>query len=212
MKRWAPLTGVAFVALLVAAFAVGGSTPDGSDSAQKISSFYNDHDSKELFSAILLVYGTVFFLFFLAVLRADLRRTDATGVLSGAAFAGGVLFAVGGLLFAGLTFTLADLADKLDPTAMQAINGLNADMFPVLAAGSAVFLIATGIATVRGGFLPTWLGWVGIVIGIVAITPLGFFGFLASMLWVLVVSIVMATRDAPGAAGAAAPPPASAPG
>ena len=198
MKRWAPLTGAAFVALLVASFILSGSTPDPDDSAQKVVTFYKDHDTKEIVSAILGAYGTLFFVFFAGVLRGTLRRTEpGPGTLSAVTFGGGIVAAVGGLIFAALTFTLADLADKLDPSAMQALNALSGDFFFPLAVGIGAFQIASGIATVRWGPLPRWLGWVGILIGVVAVTPAGFFGILASLAWILVTSIVLATRAEP---------------
>jgi hypothetical protein len=124
-------------------------------------------------------------------------------VLSAIAFGGALLAAVGGLIFSGLTFTLGDAADDLDPAAVQALHALNLDLFLPLAVGTGAFLIASGIAIVRGATLYPWLGWVGIVIGIAAVTPIGFFAFLAMLAWVLVASISLAM-----AAGAerAAPP------
>jgi hypothetical protein len=200
MKRWAPLTGVVFVILLVISFILSGSTPDPDDSAQKVTSFYNKHDTKEIVSAILGAYAALFFVFFVGVWRAALRRTEPEpGTLSTIAFGGGILIAVGGLTFSALTFTLGDLADKLDPTAMQALNALSGDFFFPLAVGIGTFLIASGIATLRGGPLPKWLGWVGILIGVLAVTPIGFFAFFASLVWVLVVSIVLTIRPAPAA-------------
>jgi hypothetical protein len=192
-QRWsalAPLTGVAFVVLVVIAFAVGGETPDIKDSPQKVLSFYNDHDSKQMFSAFLLALGTVFFFFFLGVLRAVLRAgEDAVGRLSAVAFGGGLVLGTGMLAFAGFTFALADAADHLTPDAAQALNVLNSDFFFPLAAGLATLMIATGISSIRSRVLPPWASWVAIVLGIAAITPAGFFAFLAFGLWTLVVSV-----------------------
>ena len=198
MKRWTPLTGVAFVILLVISFIVSGSTPDPDDSAQKVVSFYKDNDTKEIVSALIGAYAALFFVFFAGVLRGTLRRAEPEpGTLSVITFGGAVLAAVGALIFAALSFTLGDLADKLDPSAMQALNALSGDFFFPLSVGVSAFQIASGIATVRWGPLPKWLGWVGIVIGVVAVTPAGFFALLVSLAWVLVASIVLATRAEP---------------
>lgn len=194
-QRWpalAPLTGVAFVIVVVIAFLVGGSTPDINDSPQKILSYYNDHDSKQMFAAFLLSLGTVLLFFFLGVLRTVLRATEgAVGRLSTVAFGGGLVLGVGILSFAGFTFVLADAADHLTPDAAQALNALNVDFFFPLAAGLSTLLLAAGISIARSRVLPVWLGWIAIVLGIAAITPLGFFAFLAFGLWVLVVSVVL---------------------
>src|SRR5436190_4319210 len=115
-KRLAPLTGVVFVALLVASFIVGGNTPDSDASAQQVASFYSAHDTKESVSALLGGLATIFFLFFLGILRGALRRDEeAPGVLSTTALAGGVLLAVGGASFSGIAIALADNPDKIDP-------------------------------------------------------------------------------------------------
>jgi hypothetical protein len=194
-QRWpalAPLTGVAFVILVVIAFAVSGSTPDINDSPQKILTYYNDHDSKQMFASFLLALGTVFLLFFLGVLRTVLRAAEgAVGRLSAVAFGGGLVLGVGILSFAGFNFVLADGADHLTPDAAQALNALNVDFFFPVAAGLATLLVATGISAVRSRVLPAWLAWIAIVLGIAAITPVGFFAFLAFGIWVLVVSVLL---------------------
>jgi hypothetical protein len=209
-QRWsvlAPLTGVAFVVLVVLAFIVGGSTPDINDSPEKILRYYNNHDSKQMFAAFLLALGTVFFFFFLGVLRAALRAGETrVSRLSAVAFGGGIVLGLGILSFAGFTFALADAADHLTPDAAQALNTLNSDFFFPIAAGLATLMIATAISSLGSGVLPAWAGWTALVLGIAAITPLGFFAFLLFGLWTLVVSIVLWRAAAPAAA---APPPAT---
>jgi hypothetical protein len=209
--RWPPLTGVVFVVLIVLAFLIGGDTPDFDDSGEEVISFYTDNEGSQFVSAILGAYAALFLVFFASVLRGELRRgEEGPGVLSTISFAGALLLAVGGLAFAGFTFTLADLADESpDPGAMQALNALNSEFFFPVAVGIAAFLIGAGIATLRGGGLSRWLGWVAIVIGVLAVTPIGFFAFLAALAWVLVVSIMLAREPA---GPAAAPPPPPSPG
>jgi len=43
----------------------------------------------------------------------------------------------------------------------------------------------------RVASLPSWLGWIGIVIGLLAMTPIGFFAFLASGIWIVLTSVVL---------------------
>lgn len=205
--RHAPLTGVLFVVLVVAAFIVGGETPDLEDSPLKILKFYNDNDSEQMFAAALLAWGSVAFLFFLGVLRSVLQAAEG-GVarLANVAFGGGILLALGMLAFAGFTFTLADAADHLTPAAAQALNALNTDFFFPLAAGLGALMISTGIVAIRSKVLPAWLGWITLLIGIAAITPAGFFAFLAFGLWSLVVSVMLWRAMAPAAPAPPAPP------
>lgn len=194
-SKRAPLWGVLAVVLFIVAFAVGGETPDAGDSASKVINFYSDNESSQWVAALGLFYAAIATVLFGYALRGVLLRADE-GVesLAALAFTGSAIFAVGVLLFAGLTISLVDPGDALEPAAAQAINALNSDMFPVLAGGLALFLVPAGMAWRKVSSLPSWLGWVAIVIGIVAATPLGFFGFLAGMLWILVVSILLTVR------------------
>jgi hypothetical protein len=197
MNRWiglAPLTGVAFFALLLASFIVGGSTPGSDATGQHVIAFYTAHKSKENVSAFLGFYSVVFFLFFAGVLRARLREAMPESALAAISFGGAVLVAIGGATFASLTVALTDIPDKLDPGAAQALNVLTQDFFAPLIAGTCVFMIANGIATLRSGIFPAWLGWIAILIGVVAVTPIGFAGFLALVIWTLIVSVLLFLR------------------
>lgn len=204
-KQIFPLTGVLFVALVVAAFIVGGETPDTNDSVQKVVSFYTDNDSEQVIAAILLAYGCAAYLFFLGALRQALRRVPGDdGGLSTVVLIGGLTQTVGIAIFAGLTFTLGDAADDISGTAVQAIHVLNNDLFLPLAMGTGVFDLALGLSVLRHGGLPRWIGWVAIVLGVASLTPIGFFAFLANGLLIIVVSIML-TRAAGEASASGAP-------
>jgi len=194
-KRLVPLSGVAAVALFVASFAVGGETPDANASLQKAVSYYTDHHNDLMIAGGLLGLGAFFFLVFTANIAGVLRRAQGeSGGSSALCFAGGIVFAVGATIFAGLGFTAADAVDHLDPIAVQALNALGSDMFFTVAAGGAAFLIGAAVATLKTGALPKWLGWLAIVIGVLAVTPLGFFAFLAMLVWTLIASVILAMR------------------
>lgn len=196
LQRWhvlAPLTGVLFVALVVAAFIIGGETPDTNDSPQKILDFYVDNGNSQLWAGAVLAWATVPLMFFLGVLRSTLHAAEGSiARLSAVAFGGGIVMIVGVLSFAGFSFTLGDVADDgLTPVAAQALNALNSDFFFPVAVGTATLMIATGIASLGSRALPRWLAWPALVIGVVALTPAGFFAFLAFMLWTVATSILL---------------------
>ena len=206
-SRLAPLTGVLFVALVVAANVLTGSTPGSKATATKVITFYHSHRAREDTAAYLTGLSLFVGLFFYGLLRSHLRRVAATERLAAIAFAGAVLFAVGGGLSAGITLTLADVPTRLDASSAQALNLLRNDLTVfLLLAGIAVLLFASGLAIVRTALLPRWLGWFALAFGVVGLTPAGFVSFLAVGVWTLGVSIVLYMRAArPDAAATGEP-------
>jgi len=191
-ERLAPLTGVVFLAIVVAVFAIGGSTPGDHDTAQEVQAFYGQHHDKHMLLGFILALSIPFLLFFVSILRYELRRAGGTGQLANAAFAGGVLAAVGFGILAFVHLALADAANSANTIGTtQVLNVLdNNDYLPV-AAGLGVLVFGAGLSTLRHGGLPRWLGWVGVVVGVVIFTPAGFFGFLASGIWIALAGILL---------------------
>jgi hypothetical protein len=190
-ERYAPLTGVAFVAIVVAVFAIGGSTPDPHDSTAKVAAFYTKHRDKHMALSFILAIGAAFLPFFASTLRRTLDWAGGTGRLANAAFAGGVLATAGFWILAICHLALADSAGKTPAQVTQTLNVLDGNDFIPAAAGVGVLLLASGLSTVRYGGLPRWLGWAGLVLGILIFTPAGFFAFLAGGIWIVVTSIVL---------------------
>jgi hypothetical protein len=191
-ERLAPLTGLVFVAIVVAVFATGGSTPGDHDTAREVQDFYGQHHDKHMLLAFIMAISIPFLLFFVSILRYELRRAGGTGQLANAAFAGGVLAAAGFGILAFVHLALADAGDSVKTIGTtQALNVLDNNDFLPMAAGMGVLVLAAGLSTVRHGGLPKWLGWVGVVIGVAAFTPAGFFAFLLSGIWVVIVSILL---------------------
>jgi hypothetical protein len=190
--RLAPLTGLVFVAIVIAAFAIEGSTPEEHDSAAKVQAFYTNHHDKHSAVAFVLAIAIPFLLFFVSSLRYDLRRTGGTGQLANVAFAGGALAASGFAFVAAVHLALANAGESLTTLGTtQTLNVLDNNDFIPAAAGVAVLVLAAGASVVRHGGLPKWLGWLGIVIGILAFTPAGFFAFLAAGIWILIASVML---------------------
>lgn len=184
--------------LVVAAAFVGGETPEADAPATEIVSFYTKNDSDQMISGILAGYAMFFFLCFATVLYRALRRAEGeAGAASALSFAGAIIFAVGMLIFGGLGFVLGDAPDKLDPSALQALNALNSNLFLPLAIGGLAFLLGSGIAIVTTGALPKWLGWIAIVGGLFSATPLFFVMFIVLALWILIVSVLLSRGAEP---------------
>jgi len=191
-ERLAPLTGLVFVAIVVVVFATGGSTPGDHDTAQQVQAFYGQHHDKHMTLAFIMAISIPFLLFFVSILRYELRRAGGTGQLANAAFAGGVLAAAGFGILAFVHLALADAGGSVKTIGTtQALNVLDNNDFLPMAAGMGVLVLAAGLSTIRHGGLPKWLGWAGVVIGAASFTPAGFFAFLLSGIWVVIVSILL---------------------
>jgi hypothetical protein len=205
--RWAPLTGIAFIVLAVLSGILVGSTPDTSDSPQQVLSFYNDHDGRVTAGALVAALGGVFLLFFVPVLRNALRTPAATGsILPDVVFAGGIVLVSGIGVGSGILFTLGADADHLTADGAHLLNILNSDLFLPFVIGSVALIFAAGLAIIRTGGLPRWLGWVAIVIGIASLTPAGFIAFLVAGVWLGVVSVLLALRGGRATSAGAATP------
>ena len=211
LERLAPLSGVAFVVLFIAAFLISGETPDVDDPVDEVRSYWTDNDAENIWSAGFVLWGSVLAIWFGASLRTALRRAEGEpGRLSGLVFAGWSVFAVGALAFAGFGFAAADVADEADvgDEVIQTLSILNSDFFPILTGGLAVAMLASAVAVLRHGGIPRWLGYVALLLGITAVTPIGFFSFLVSGIWVVIVSVLL-YRDAgaPTTGATPSPPP-----
>jgi hypothetical protein len=214
LARYAPLTGVVFVVLIVLAVIIGGETPDNGDSALKIATFWKDHDTEQIWTSVIGAWSTLFFVWFAATLRSTLRKAEeGSARLSTLCFGGAIIGATGFLTMLGINFAIADGADDLSGAALKTLTVLSNGFFLPLAVGFAVFFLAAGILAVRFAVLPAWLGWFTIVLGIACVTPVGFFALLVGLVWILVVSVMLYRREAgpverPAAVEPTAPAPA----
>jgi hypothetical protein len=197
MRRdwWVPLTGVAFVALVIIGVLVGGEPPEASEPVQEIVDHYRDNEGAIVAGAILAGVAATVLIFFAGILRKVLREAEGEGgVLSLVAFAGAVVLAVGAAIDGTISFALADQADEIDPTAVQALQALWDNDFLPLALGIQVFLLASGISIVLHAPFPRWLGWAAILLALISITPIGFAAFIGGAVWIIVISVLMTLR------------------
>jgi hypothetical protein len=193
----APLTGAAFVIVVVIGFIVAGEPPEAKDStAEEIVNHYVDNKDSTIAGAILAGLAALFLVFFGGHLRRVLKAGEGEGgMLSAVAFGGTIIIGVAAAIDATISLALAETVDDIDPAAVQAMQALwDNDFIPVVL-GMEVLLFATGISTILHRALPVWLGWVAIVLAILGGTPLGFVAFLGSGIWILVLSIMLAMRE-----------------
>ena len=203
---WVPLTGVLFVVLIFVGAAIGGEPPGADDPVQEIVSHYQDDKDKIQTGAAIFTIGAALFVFFAGSVRKVLdREAGGRSMLPTVALVGAGIFATGAAIDSMISFAISEAADDVDPTAVQALQALWDNDFMPLALGTCLFFLATGLAIVRYGGLPVWLGWIAVVLGLISITPIGFVSFLAGGLWILVASVLLALRGRK-TAGAGAPP------
>jgi hypothetical protein len=192
ISRWLPpFTGIVFVVLAIVITILIGQGQDATDkTAQQIVTHYKDHHTKEILGSLLIGVAGIFILYFGAWLRRILRDAEGPdGILSTVAFGGAVVFSAGAAVGGSIHFALADLADNLNPIAIQAINGIDFDMFLFFPVGLGTMVLAAGLSAVRHGSMPKWLGWLGVVLGVIFVSPLFWVVFFIGPIWFLIVGI-----------------------
>lgn len=208
-KEWlAPLTGILFVAVAIASFAIGGEPKEADEGAQAVADFYVDNKDSIQFGAALETLAAALLVFFGAYLWKVLSRAEDNEAHSGSllVFGGALVLATGIAIDATLFFAAAEAADsdQVDPQVVQTIQAIwENDFFP-LALGTFIFLGGLGTSIIRWGALPKWIGWVALVLAVLGLTPLGFFSFIGTALLIVIISVILIMR-ARSAATPAAP-------
>jgi hypothetical protein len=191
--RWMLLAGPLFTVLAVVGVILVGSTPGEKDPADEIIKHFKDNDTQTLAGVFLWGPAAAALLVFVSRLRAgiDDRARAARSLL----VAGGTLYATGIVIGTSVTLAQVVAADGEFKDASQALNVLNAALWVPVVIGIATMLLGAGLAVLRTGLLPTWLGWVAVVVGVVSLFgPGGFLGFFVAPLWVGLAGILLYTR------------------
>jgi hypothetical protein len=195
LERFAPLTGVVFVLLVIVATVIVGETPMADDSLAKAVSYFDDNKDEVIVGSIIAAISTVFMLWFGGVWRAALAAAEGPPArLANTAFGGLIVAAVGWAALIAFTFVAADTVGDVAPVATQTLSALQADFFFPVAIGFSVFLLASGLAMVRGVTFRSWPGWVALVLGVLAVTPAGFFAILGGLAWIVGISVMLFVR------------------
>ena len=202
-KEWlAPLTGVAFILIVVASIIiVGDEPPEAKDGGQEIIDFYTDKKDEVMIGGILGALAAVLLVYFFAyVNRLVTAAEQERKMLPTVALVGAGIFATGVGIDTTLQFALAEAGDDIDPTAAQAIQAIWDNDFIPFIIGLSLMMSATGIGVLRTGVLPKWLGWVALFAGVFVFAgPIGFAAMPISAIWVLVVSVMLTMRARSGA-------------
>jgi hypothetical protein len=204
IERYAPLAGVVFIVLAILSFVIAGEPPDTKEGAAAVAAAWEEDDAGHVTGAILTALATWALVWFGGSLRAALLRVEGgIGRLAALAFAGIVIAAAGLLVNAAIEYSAAESAGDVAPEVTYTLAVFYEDFFFPMGIGFSLTLFAAGLATVRHGGLPQWLGIASIVIAVAAVTPLGFFAFLAALLWIAVVGVLLFLAEEEAAAPAA---------
>jgi hypothetical protein len=196
--KWLPLSGVIFVVLTAVAVAgLGGSTPSSGDPAEKIRSFYDDHQARQFIAVFVLAASVPFLVIFAAYLASVVAGPSARRSIWQFVFLAGTgAAAVAWILTAFVHFALTDAVDqKLSDDALQTLTTLDGGTW--IAFNSALGLMLLGAAgtllsaSVTAGYRR--LGWCALILGIALFIPFAdFFALLLTGIWIIVTSIMLA--------------------
>jgi hypothetical protein len=189
------LTGVAFIVIGIIGFSIAGEPKSADDPVDEVVSFYLDNKDSVEIGAFMGVLAGLLLITFGAYLRNVLRGALGSGDIAPTiAFVGTTIVAVGFAIDGTISVALAEAADDIEPSAVQALQALwDNDFLPIML-GATAFLFGTGIAILRSGVLPKWLGGAMVLAGIIGFTPIGWVAAIAAALSVLVLSIMLALR------------------
>jgi hypothetical protein len=203
-ERLAPLDGIAAVVFWVAGVLVlqgPADQPDMDASPADALLFFKTEENAILVGTFLYMIGTLFFIWFLGLVRTRLVEAEGGNHrVSSIAFAGGAAAAVLLLAMPAVHAAGAINNENLSADAAQVYLGINIAFFYAAEFAAAVFLLALGLVSLRGQPFPRWFGTVSIVYAVcLVIPPIGWAVLLWGFpLWLIVVSILL-FRGAPAA-------------
>lgn len=195
LKRLFPLSGIAFVALVVLSLGIGGGTPASDAPAAELASFYGENTVRQGITAFVLAATVPFLIFFaISLARGGQTRTEAGSAWSQVVIAGAILTGAGILATAFVHFALADAGDsEVTPIALQALNALDGNSWMAFNAGFGVMMLGAAGLFVSNAGRQRWLGWIALVLGVALFLPFAdFFALLLTLVWILVTSMTMA--------------------
>jgi hypothetical protein len=211
--RWSPLTGALSVACSLVGVMTALNLPQDSDSDAKIAAYFDRHSHRVQGSIGFFVFlaGILLLLVFLGSLRERLLAAEgATGRVTALVFGAGVaslpLWGVSMLFASGAAFT-ADHTSKfqLDPNTFRLFADMTYFAWVAAVAVSAVVVWGTSAVALRTGVLPRWYAQLGIAIGVLQLLGSFFFPFFVWWIWLVLTSVLLATRRGPARSVVAQP-------
>ena len=191
-----PLSGIAFVALVILAIlALGWKSPSPTTASGEVVAYYQEHNAEQ-FAASIVIAASVPFLVLFALGLSAARSTESgrstwERMLVGGSFVTGAVL----LVIAMTNFALADGADNAaSADAVRALNLIIGNAWVGLNAGLGVLMLGaagTFLSRPRAG----WVGWTRLVLGVALFIPIAdFFALLLTGPWMIATGVAPSRR------------------
>ncbi len=181
--------------LLIISIIVTGSPKSADDGPAAVAQWYSDNkDAAEIGSFIGVVAGALPDLLRGVPAQGPRARSraDARGSCR---LIGIAIVAIGAAIDGMLMFAAAEAVDDIPAPEIQTIQAIWDNDFLPFILGVLVFNWSVGLAVLRSGALPKWMGWWAIVFGVISLAgPIGFVGALGAALWIIIASILLSMR------------------
>lgn len=197
-ERSGALAGLSFIALYVAAFALGIEV--GASDEQILDHYADAGNRAREFAAFFLIAATgLSYLVFAVLLRSLIVREETgTGVLAALTLASGAtttaLVLAGNAVSRATAFAAMDDDFDLEPNTRRLLENAGFLLFVSATLAAIVLVVNVSLAALRCGILPRWLGWAGFPVALLLPLAIAFVGFLVLMLWVGAVSMALVRR------------------
>ena len=205
-ERWARAAGIAFVVLIVVAFAVFGEQPKLDASADEVASFYDDDGGRVLTAVPIFALALVAFVWFVGAIANALRESGhgriAANTLVLAAVYVAVQFIVGAIT-AALSVSVAAAGDA---GTVRALNAISWSLDTLNSFVVAAFIAAVTVGLRRAALVPAWHGWLGLAAAVIVVlrgtnwatdgfwSPSGEYSWIviaAGLVWTLTTSVLL---------------------
>ena len=208
LERFAPLTGLLFVVLVIVSTIVVGETPSADDGAAKAVGYWADNKDEVIAGSIIAAISTVVMLWFAGVWRATLAASEGPGSrLATTAFGGLVVAAIGWSALFTLRVHgrrhLGRRARRRSPGPCRSCRRTSSSRSRWASRCSCSPAGWRWCAVRHSRTGPVGSRWCW---GCVCLTPGGFFGVLGGLAWILGISIMLFLRGADDAGPPAAHP------
>jgi hypothetical protein len=202
LERLTPVTGTVSVVLLIIGilfFNYYTFRPP----AEEIAEFLNRNASMVTTGGYIGSLAAFFFVWFVGSVYSVLRKHDGeSGQVSMVALGGGIAASIAlGISFIGIFSAGLRAGDPAGITAIGAVSmydfwtQLTGQLFSIF---MAVFISAIAVVSLRSGLFPAWFGWASVVIAVGLLSPYAYAVLALAFIWLLVVSIWLYLKGAPG--------------